>query len=293
MLRDPTDLVALPAALLAAAVAHVERRREAGLRRRAALALGSLVLPFAVVATAATSACLVPDGVESVALVRGDFAGASTGEEERIVVGVDGDDLTLDVRGALHTLSPVDASRLTDPGRRVKTACSLSRPQRCWQQQVGAQDPRIEASTDGGQTWALEHAVPRAELDEALAATEDNCESIDPKASVVDIAVLDADDGQRVAVAALNAGLLVRDPHGGWTRYPAEALERMVGPAPGATPSTPLPSMTQLDPTPAPSRGTQPTPSSPPSTPCATPTVITVTPDPRNGTPYPREICLG
>jgi hypothetical protein len=157
---------------------------------------------------------------------------------------------------------------------------------------VGTQEPRIEASTDGGQTWTLDHAVPPAELAEALEATHDNCESQDPTGSVEDIAVLDSHDGPLVAVAARNAGLLVRDPRGGWVRYPADALERMVGPSPSTTPSTPVPDLTQLDPTPEPSRRSQPTPPPPPTSPCATRTVVTVTPNPRNGTPFPRETCL-
>jgi hypothetical protein len=296
ILQDPTDLVALPALLVTAAVLRAEGRRQPGPRRRAAVALGSLALPFAVVATAATGACHVPDGVVSVALVRGDFTGSPTGEEERIVVGVDGDDLSVDAHGGLRSLSPSDERRLRGSGRQVMKACSISRPRQCWRQQEGTQEPRVEVSTDGGRAWTLEHSVPRAELDEALAATRDNCESVDPTAAVDDIAVLDAADGQLVAVAVRNAGLLVRNPRGEWVRYPAESLERMVGPAPGTpttpTPSTPLPELTHLDPTPTPSSRLRTTPPAPPPAPCATPSVVTVTPHPSNGTPFPRETCL-
>jgi hypothetical protein len=293
ILRDPTDLVALPALLLAAAVARGERRRHPGPRRRVALALGSLALPFAVVATAATGACYVPHGVISAALVRGDFTGAPTGEEQRIVVDVDGESLSLDVGGALRSLPHQDSIRLQDRGRQVTTTCSTSRPQQCWRQQEGAEEPLIEASSDGGRTWVLEHAVPGAELDEALEATHDNCENEDPTGSVADLAVLDTPRGQLVAAAARNAGLLVRNPRGEWVRYPAESLERMVGPAAETSPPTPLPDLTQLDPTPTPPSRVRPTPPGPPpSTPCATPTVVTVTPHPSNGTPFPRETCL-
>ena len=50
------------------------------------LAAGSLALPFAVVATAATSPCYEPQGLTSVGVVRGDFTGPPAAEEERIVI---------------------------------------------------------------------------------------------------------------------------------------------------------------------------------------------------------------
>lgn len=108
ILRDPTDLLALPALLLAALVSRSERRRVPGARHRVGLALGALALPFPVVATAATSPCYTAPGLDDVGVVRGDWSGPPTGAENRLVVPLSYRPVSIDADGRLRTLSKVD-----------------------------------------------------------------------------------------------------------------------------------------------------------------------------------------
>ncbi|MGN6523549.1 MAG: hypothetical protein ACTHMZ_10190, partial [Actinomycetes bacterium] len=128
MLRDPTDLIALPALLLAAWVATIQRRRTSGARRNVALALGSLALPFAVVATAATSPCNTWRGLESVGVVSGDFSGPPSHVEERMVVPMSYRSVSIDVDGRWTTLNDLDEARVRDLGPELEKDCSTATP---------------------------------------------------------------------------------------------------------------------------------------------------------------------
>ena len=297
ILRDPTDLVALPALLLAARVAGTERGREPGLRRRAGLALGTLVLPFAVVATAATS-CSTPLGLQDVGVVRGDFSGAPSGSENRLVVPLSYGRASIDADGRLTALNDLDEARVPDLGPALEVACSTETPRLCWRRAPGTREPWVEASTDGGTTWTTDYRMPARQLEQVREAAGDGCGDDLPPVSPNDLAVLDTPQGPLVGVASGRAGLLLRDPDGTWTRLSDDDLARQAG-----TPSSPDPDtlFTPLDPTPTstrPSRTTpstapgQPTAPAQPTTPCVTRTIVTVTPNPRNGTPFPRESCL-
>lgn len=293
ILRDPTDLVALPALLLSAHVARTERRREPGGRRRVSLALGSLALPFAVVATAATSPCYTPPGLQELGVVRGDFSGPPSGAEDRVVVPLSYRRVSIDVDGRLGTLNRLDEARTPDLGPVLEEACSAVVSRLCWRRAPGTREPWVEATTDGGTTWSTDYRMPAQELARVREAAGEGCKDDPPPVAPNDVAVLDTPRGPLVAVASGQAGLLVRDPDGTWSRQADDDLGRRAG-----TPTTPDPDtlFTPLDPTPTPTRHSRTTPSTPPvqpTTPCATRTVVTVTPDPRNGTPFPREICLG
>ena len=109
MLRDATDLVALPILAVAAWSARWAQRLGSG-HRRVWLAAGSLALPFAVVATAATSPCHPPDGIATVGVVRGDFTGPPSGEEDRIVLSVHSALHSIDAQGLLLRVHPVDSA---------------------------------------------------------------------------------------------------------------------------------------------------------------------------------------
>ena len=293
ILRDPTDLVALPALLLAAHVARIERRREPGSRRRVGLALGSLALPFAVVATAATSPCYTPPGLEHVGVVRGDFSGPPSGAENRLVVALSYRRVSIDVDGGLGTLSGLDEARVSDLGPQLQQACSVEAARLCWRRAPATREPWVETTTDGGATWSTDYRMPEQELAQVRKAAGETCGDEPPPVAPNDIAVLDTPRGPLVAVVSGQAGLLLRNADGTWTRRSDDDLRRTAG-----TPPTPDPDtlFTPLDPTPTPTRRSRTTPSVPPvqpTTPCATPTVVTITPDPRNGTPFPRQICLG
>ncbi len=298
MLRDPTDLVALPALVLAARVAGAQRRHAAAGRRSLGLALGSLALPFAVVATAATSPCYTPEGLRDVGVVRGDFSGPPSGAENRLVVPLSYRRVFIDVEGRIGTLNHLDEARVPDTGPALQQACSAEASRLCWRRAPGTKEPWVEASTDGGATWSTDYRMPAEELTRVREAAGEGCKDDPPPVAPNDVAVLDTPRGPLVGVASGQAGLLLRDPDGTWTRQADDDLRRRAG-----APSTPEPDtlFTPLDPTPTPTRHSRTSPSSPsgqstppaqPTTPCATRTVVTITPDPRNGTPFPRETCL-
>jgi hypothetical protein len=297
MLRDPTDLVALPALVLSAWVAHRQRDHAARGHRSLGLALGSLALPFAVVATAATSPCHTPEGLRHVGVVRGDFSGPPSGAEDRLVVSLSYRGVSIDADGRLSHLSGVDEPRVPDTGPALDEACSTAAPRQCWRRSPGTREPWVEASTDGGATWTTDYRMPAAELEQVRAAAGETCNDEPVPVAPRDLSVLDTPRGPLVAVASGQAGLLLRDPGGTWSHLTDEEISRTAG-----TPPTPEPEelFTPLDPTPTPTRSapaTRPTPPRPtppvqPTTPCATRTVVTVTPHPSNGTPFPRETCL-
>lgn len=297
MLRDPTDLLALPALLLAAWVARVRRRPTAAGRRSLGLALGALALPFAVIATAATSPCHTPEGLRDVGVVRGDFSGPPSGAENRLIVSPGHRDVSIDVDGRLSRLSHVDEARVSANGPALEEACSTANPLRCWRRAPGTREPWVEGSADGGSTWTTEYRMPSAEQEQVREAAGETCDDEPVPMAPWDLSVLDTPRGPLVGVASGRAGLLLRDPDGTWTRLTDDDLSRLAG-----TPPTPDPDelFTPVDPTPTPTGRSRATPSIPlpsapppqPTTPCATPTVVTVTPHPSNGTPFPRESCL-
>jgi hypothetical protein len=298
ILRDPTDLVALPGLLLAALVARTERRREPGVRRRAGLALGSLVLPFAVVATAATSPCYTAPGLEDVGVVRGDWSGPPAGAENRLVVAMSYRNVSIDVVGRLRRLSAVDDARVADLGPRLERACSVTERRRCWRGAPRTKEPWVETTTDGGATWSTDYRMSARDLGQVREAAGETCDDEPLPVAPRDLAVLDTPDGPLVVVASGRAGLLLRQPDGTWSHLDDDQVAREAGTPPTADPDV---LFTPLDPTPTPTTSSRTQPSASPGpptrpaqpTPCATRTVVTVTPDPRNGTPFPRELCLG
>ena len=298
ILRDPTDLIALPALLLAAALARSERGRGPGARRRVGLALGSLALPFAVVATAATSPCYTAPGLESIGVVRGDWSGPPAEAENRMVLSLSYQDVSIDVDGRLSNLNGVDDARVPDLGPRLEQACSVSEPRRCWRRAPGTKEPWVETTTDGGATWSTDYRMAAQELTQVREAAGETCDDESLPVAPRDLAVLDTPRGPLVGVASGRVGLLLRDPDGTWAHLDDDRMGRRAGTPPTADPDV---LFTPLDPTPTATRRSTTTPSTAPggltppaqpTTPCTTRTVVTITPNPRNGTPFPRESCL-
>lgn len=285
---DPTDLLTLPALLLA----HHARRTSTeatSLRRRVRLAIGALLLPLAVVATAATSPCYAPRGAFEVEAFTGEWSDAPGSDTTRAVVHTEsltggGEVVTVDVQGRVGVLPPGDAARLIDGGSRLRRDCTTTRPRSCWQ--VTSRPDRWKVTrTTGDLAPVTEYALAGDDLRTLLDGLGESCGNT-REAGPSDLAVLDGPAGTVVVVAAENAGLLVRSPDGTWRRVRQSRLPRSTysTATPAAGPTGPL---TPRSPTPTPIP--TPTPSGPAPPPCPTPSLTTVTPDPRNGPPtvYP------
>lgn len=287
--HDVTDLAALPALWLAWWAGGWAARPLPVGRRRSSIAVGALVLPGAVLATTATS-CSPVDGLREVTLYEGVFTGGD-GRLERRIVTSDWSAVTVDDTGRLQQLSRLDDERLAEDSDVVTTqACSTSDPRRCWRRAQGA-PAAVEGSTDGGATWQLEFAVPERELAAVREEVGDRRCGAEPPLGVSDVVVLDGPQGQVVAAAASNTGLLLRSTTGQWRRLPLGALGRSADPPPTPDPQVQL---FPVDPEPSPTTST-PGPTGPnrprgtsgpaPSPTCASPQTRTYTPDPRNGPP--------
>ncbi|GAA2737416.1 hypothetical protein GCM10009867_24470 [Pedococcus aerophilus] len=262
---DATDLLALPVLLVALATARWARAPGPDLRRRATLAVGALVLPGAVLGTAATSACMEHPEVRAVTAVSGRLATSPLGWTEDFVVKADHREQTVQ-GGALVDLTPEDRERVEgaegtyrDPfGTTVTQACSRAQRERCWRLPTRGR-VLVEASTDGGRTWARDYAPGKRYREEVVAELGEKCDEA-AVFDVTDVAVADTPDGPVVAVALRAAGLAVRSASGSWTRVPFpddEEVGTPVGttsPPPslsGGTSSTGAPGGTDR-PTPAP-----------------------------------------
>ncbi|GAA4108251.1 hypothetical protein GCM10022415_00750 [Knoellia locipacati] len=284
--HDPTDLVALPALWLAWRTAGWAARPTPSARRRTTLALGTLVLPCAVFATTATS-CSPADGLREVTVYEGAFTGG-TGTERRIVTS-DWSAVTIDGTGRIQSLANLDRDRLArDSGVTATSTCSTASPQRCWRRSPDL-TAAVESSTDGGATWRTEFAVDRRQLKAVREDVGDDTCGSEPPLGVVDLAVLDGPDGQVVAAASSNTGLLLRGAEGDWRRLSLEELHRSAEPPPTPDPEDQLhpvePTPTTTSPAPATTPTRTRTSDPQPSPTCATPVTSTVTPDPRNGPP--------
>jgi len=326
VLRDLTDLVALPGLAIAWWSWRWAGRVDVLPRRRALLAIGSMVLPLAVVATAATS-CDRPDGVGSVDVYEGLFSGATTSQLRLIADVSRYRYVEVTAQGGIEGVRPDDSSRLGrwSDWRWTFAACSPSQPTTCWR--AGPGDAVMESTTDAGRTWQRDYALGRAGVEQALDEEGDEHCGARTDLGVTRVAVLDTKTGPLVAAAAANAGLLVRAPSGHWKRWSVRSLESMpsrpwlVTPsatatapptgAPGTTGSsgttgkpsrqstmtltataTPTPTLTPVEAvTPAyPAPSDQPT-RTPKPLPCASPATRVTTPDPRNGPPITSKYC--
>lgn len=291
ILRDPTDLVALPALLLGGWVAR-RAARPVSSGSRARLALGAVVLPLAVVSTAATS-CSTAAGERAVSLVRGDFTGGVDGVESRLLLG----EVALAADGSWSTLADGDAERLRDErddgvGQvggpvQLSEACTRTAPRRtCWRGSGTEVEVQVE-----GRVAELDYALPPGVVVALHEEFDNDCGAAD--LGVVDLAVLETPAGPVVAAAAGVAGFLVRDADGRWTRDPA-GLRAPATPAEGETPGglltyrdLPADQPPVPTPTPVPAPGGEPAA----RTPCATPTTVRVTPHPSNGPPTDLVVC--
>ncbi|MFW5474432.1 hypothetical protein ACOCJ5_14080 [Knoellia sp. CPCC 206450] len=287
--QDVTDLVALPALGLAWWAGGRAGRGVPTGRRRSSLVVGALVLPGAVLATTATS-CSPADGLREVTLYEGVFTGGD-GRIERRIITSDWSAVTVDDTGRLQQLSGLDDERLAEDSDVVTTeACSTSDPRRCWRR-AQRTTAAVEGSADGGATWQLEFAVPERELAAVREEVGDRRCGAEPPLGVSDVVVLDGPQGQVVAAASSNTGLLLRSTTGQWRRVPLGSLGRSADPPPTPDPQVqlfpvdPVPTPTTTIPGPTGSTPPRGTSGPAPSPTCASPQTRTYTPDPRNGPP--------
>jgi hypothetical protein len=295
MRADPTDLLALPAVYVAWRVhRQVDRQRTVEWRRVVATSTGVALVPFAVIATAATS-CDEREGVDRAWVAGGEWASAPTGLGFRLVMHIDGDSIvSIDEVGALVSLPQADAGRLRgDKGYR-SIGCDDAGS--CWR--VGESDhPEIEVSTDDGLTWRTEFSMTVKEADDAAEGVDGGCGG-DPSTRLVDLAVLPGDDGSQVVVAAKYGGVLLRSPSGEWARISYEALTDLDAPDVPEGPRGIIGAVhVELPPgypspgAPSPGAPNPGAPTAPPNPPCPSPSRRTVTPNPSNGPPTSYDVC--
>lgn len=260
VVADPTDLLALPALLLALHAARWARADPVAAQRRVRLAAGSLMVPFVVMGTAATSACKPHDVARSVVAVDGRLATDPLTSTGALLVNTEYGERVVRA-DLLEPMSTWDQGRLGGLGdREVRESCSAAVPDWCWR--LGVTEV-VQASTDGGQSWSGDYAPSGKQKNDAVAGLGEKCGE---RARFVanDIAVVDTTEGPVVAVAAGNAGVARRGAAGGWTLIPLP--ERGSGATvttPSPAPGLPLPQqqLVPLDPPPpTPTRTPRPTP---------------------------------
>ena len=129
VLRDPVDLLALPALGVAWLVMRRATSPSVG-RRRAATITGALVLPFAVVATTATSCSGPGDTWGSVAVVKGPWEDLASGQERRFVLA---SHASVDRDGVLRALTAHELERMPELYDRRSAVCDPADVDVCWE----------------------------------------------------------------------------------------------------------------------------------------------------------------
>lgn len=302
VLRDPTDLLALPA--LAVAWTVLRRARAAhhgglagrGLRGRVSAGAAALVLPFALVAVAATSACSGPgDANTTVNVVTGRWDDQEQGRERRFVVtGNYAGRLSVDRDGTIRTMTANESRRLRGAGPGFALVCDPADDRACWRVPSDwsvpepERVPRIERTRDGGRTWTEEYAMPLEQRKAVQARVGETCGEPTP-VRIRQLALMRVPDGVVVAVAVTGADLLQRTPAGHWTQHYGEPVVNTAQPPPARRGRG---SLRVVGPDRPPVLGGSPSPSSP-SLPaaCASPVDRDITPHPRNRRPAGREEC--
>lgn len=289
--RDPTDLLALPALLVPLRLHGLAQVRTSP-RARVSASLGALLLPFVVLATAATSPCVDDAGNADVGVFEGRW-GAGGGEGPVARRAVFDQQVMISKPGPgevqLRLLTSTERERITDDGPQLDQVCDPARPSHCWRI-ADAELPAVEATTDGGRTWRVDVAISEQAVEGIEEEFGDSACKGGVDVDVNDLALLETDDGPLVMAAVAPGRLLLRETGGDWRRFRMPELLSIADPAPTPgeerqlRPVDPTPSFgTSEPPTPVPSPSPWPT--------CASPSWVTVTPDPRNGPPTAHAMC--
>ena len=250
------------------------------------------MLPFAVLATAATSSCTTEPPAVSVGVFEGLWgpAGGRPPAERRAVF--DGRIAVWKPAGEelrFQSLTSSEAERIVDDGPALAKVCDPAEPARCWRD-ASRDAPTIEETTDGGRTWHVAWAMSEQELADIRELAGESCGK-PIEVPVNDLAALPTDDGLLVLGAVAPERLVVRDLAGEWREYGYPELSELIEPPPRPDPTHQLRPVDQMP-------GAEPSdvlpPGSTPATPepaCVSPSWVTVTPDPRNGPPTVQPQC--
>lgn len=231
ILRDPTDLLALPGVMVAWFVWERARRQQpigGDAARRVRLAV---VLPVAVIAVAATSPPAPPhavvgvDEVDGRIRVSGDFGSAIS---DTGTGGWRTETEPASVEAQLDEPYDMD-SELS--WRRQATACVPDDPEHCYRVRGdgGDKDPSgevadsdvlgVDETFDGGRVWSTSWEVP-PERWLFLKRAHGHADSFGAQGllSSIDVLVREVPGGHQVFVANGIEGLAVRDVDGSWSR---------------------------------------------------------------------------
>ncbi|MGH3712739.1 MAG: hypothetical protein ACRDT4_04660 [Micromonosporaceae bacterium] len=245
ILKDPTDLIALPALVLAGWAWRRSRRAPSPDETQVAAVRLLLGLPLAMLAVAATSAPNQPDAVTVVEERDGKVVVAGTFDP--LVAGADLDHWRRLAPGEppLVEVDPGDEQGL-DRLRQLE-ACVPGEPAHCYRAHGdnldayrddtpnGGRVLGVDESTDGGLTWRTAWEMPAGRW-LFLAREHELWRNRDDKLlASVDILVREVPGGHQVIVANGVEGLLVRDAGGDWRRVGIALPE--VAPSPVPVPS--------------------------------------------------------
>jgi hypothetical protein len=137
---------------------------------------------------------------------------------------------------------------------------------------------------DGGATWRTDYQMSEQTLETLRDDLGEQCGE-SPSFEVVDISVLETPSGPVVAVAARQAGLLMRLPGGQWKRLDRDTLESIAAPPLGGR------GRGALDVEEPPPRTGSRGRASAEALPCPSSTPVMITPNPHNGPPFAARQC--
>ncbi|MEH1015394.1 hypothetical protein V6U90_20045 [Micromonospora sp. CPCC 206060] len=209
---DNTDLLALPALVLAGRVWHRARRDPVG-GRSVRLVRLLVVLPAAVLAVAATSPIPYPDAGR-VAVVEGRLAagtGYGPGAGGR---GPSAWQISDNAGGGWRQATEGESGRLADdPPEPGTMSCSAAVPQHCYRPLTGRIG--VQQSEDAGRTWRTGWAV----TEEQRAILSRLYPAAGARLATQEVVVLDVSGGGYVVLAANGRdGFVVRRVNGTWER---------------------------------------------------------------------------
>jgi len=237
VLRDPTDLIALPA--LGAAWWAFHRARRAPMPDRiAAWAPATLTLPVSILALLASSAMTYPAAIDVISLPGAAIVvlqdPLTDGRPPEGIITSDGRTWS-----DVNSLRSVSLSRgSANAADRARGTCMPGEPARCYRPAPGRL--AVEESEDGGRTWRTAWSISLSRqrfLARAYPGTDKGAADVAAQA----VGVFRSRSGPVVVAADNRDGVLVRRSDGSWQRvgFPTVASAWLTqGPVPAPPPLT-------------------------------------------------------